>query len=146
MPTTCFSRIASRMTANASSATRPSGVRVIGLVDVDVVDLGAGHEGLDVDRVRALDGDGLDLLVLDDDVVAFADLVTLDLIGGFHDLAGIAIDELPAQAVAGLAVEQMERDALFGGRRREQLNGAGHEREFQVTLPVRAGRHRKTPY
>ena len=53
---------------------------VIGAVEVALVDLIDGHELVDVERVRALDLDGLDLLGLDLDVLALGDFVAATLV------------------------------------------------------------------
>ena len=53
---------------------------VVGRLEIALVDLLARHEALDVDRVGALDLDRVELLVLDEDVGALADLVALDLL------------------------------------------------------------------
>ncbi len=47
---------------------------VIGFVEIDFVDLVARHEALDVDGVRALQRHLVELLVLDQHVVALLDL------------------------------------------------------------------------
>src|SRR5262249_20420264 len=51
---------------------------------------------------------------------------------------------LAAQAVAGGAVEGAEGDALRGGRRREEGDGTGDQRELEVALPVGSGCHYAT--
>ena len=119
---------------------------IIGRVDVDVVDLGAGHEALDVDGVCRLDRDLVDLVLFHDHVFALADLVAFDLVRGIDDLLGLRINQLAAQAIARLAVEEMEGDALLLGRRWVELDGAGDQRELQISLPVGTRRHRKTPH
>jgi hypothetical protein len=119
------------------------GPEVIGRVEEGLVDLAARHEGFDIDRVRALDGDGVDLVLFDQNVFVLGDLVALDLIGGVDLLVGVGIDEAAPQAVAGLAVQEIEGDALLAGRRRVKLDGAGDEGELEKPLPVRAWRHCK---
>ena len=53
---------------------------VIGPLVVALVDLLLGHELVDVDRVRALELDGVDLLGLDLDVLALGELVAAALV------------------------------------------------------------------
>jgi hypothetical protein len=65
--------------------------------------------------VLALDPDLLELLVFNRDVFAAADLQTASDLIGLDDLAGLGVDQLLFQAVAGLLVDAPERD-LFGSR------------------------------
>jgi hypothetical protein len=92
------------------------GGEIVGRVEVGLVDLCARHEALNVDGVIALDLDGFQLLVLDQDVFALADLVALGLVLGLDRLAGLLVDELAADPVAGVAIESAEGDALGRGR------------------------------
>ena len=83
---------------------------VVRRFEVAHIDLLARNEALDVDRMGALDADGFEFLVLDDDVGALPDLVSLDLLVVLDRLAGLRIDELAFDAVSGLPVEGMEAD------------------------------------
>ena len=69
---------------------------VVGRFEIALVDLLARHEALDVDRVRALDPDRFELLVLDENVGALPDLVALDLVLVLDRLAGLGIDDTAA--------------------------------------------------
>jgi len=100
------------------------GGEVVGRVEVKLVDLGARNEALDVDRVITLDLDGLDLLVLQHDVLALADLVTLRLVLRLDRLAGLLVDELAAHAIASVAIERAKRNALGCRRGRIERPGA----------------------
>jgi hypothetical protein len=95
--------MASRMTANASSATLSSGAS-IGAVEVDLSTSAFRHEGLDFDHPGAFDLERFQVRVLDEDVLALADLVALDSIGGINRLLGDRVDQVLFQSIARLAV------------------------------------------
>jgi hypothetical protein len=67
--------------------------------------------------VGALDLDRVELLVLDDQVLALGDLVAAALVLGGDRLAGFLVDELLAQAIAGRLVDLAEGNPLRGRRR-----------------------------
>ena len=91
---------------------------VVGPLVVALVDLLLRHELVDVDGVRALELDRVDLLGLDLDVLALGELVAPSLVVLVDGLAGLLIDHLLAQAVAGLAVDLVEVRLLgLAGRR-----------------------------
>ena len=117
------------------------GREVVGRVEVKLVDLGARHEALDVDGVIALDLDGLELVVLEHDVLALGDLVALGLVLGLDRLAGLLVDELAAHAIAGVAIEGAKRDALGCRRGRVERHRARDERELEIAFPVGPWRH-----
>ena len=73
------------------------------------------------------------------DVGVGVDLVALHdvLVGDF--LAGVGVDLGVFDAVAGLAVDLVERDLLGIRRRRIEGDRTGHERKAQKTLPIGAG-------
>jgi hypothetical protein len=84
-------------------------------------------------------------LGLELDVVAFGDLVALDDVACIYLLAGLRIDLAILDAMAGALVDLMEADLLALGGGREERDRTRDERELEVTLPVRARRHRRTP-
>src|SRR6266446_6474060 len=101
------------------------GVDPIGGVEIDRIDR------VTIDKaVEVADRDIATALVL----VAFDDLIAVD------DLAGLGVDELLRDTVAGLAVQLIEPDALCLGRRRDQVNRAGHQRQAQEPVPA-SSRH-----
>ena len=82
---------------------------VVGAVVVHRVDLFDVDERDDVDSAPALDGDALELLVGDDDELAFADLVSLDGLGALDDsVVTRGRDHLLADRLARLGVERPE--------------------------------------
>jgi hypothetical protein len=109
---------------------------VIGRIEIELIDLLARHEALDVDGMIALDLHRLQLVVLEHDVLALGDLVALGLLLGLHRLAGLLVDELAAHTVASVAVERAKRDPLGGGRGREERDRTRDERELEIAFPV----------
>jgi hypothetical protein len=116
---------------------------VIRLVEVAFVDLREGHEAIDVNRMRAFDLDGLEFVLIDLHVTSLAQLIAAALLFCVHHLAGFLVHHLLAQAVPGLGVDLMKMRLLGLRGRRKQLDRACHQREPQVTFPVRARCHGK---
>ena len=85
---------------------------VIGRIEEALVNVGTRHEAVDVDRVGALDLNRLQLLIFDEEELAFADLVAPGLLGAVDRFAGLLIDKLLAQPVTGTAVDLPERNPL----------------------------------
>src|SRR5262249_52922990 len=80
-----------------------------------------------------------DLLGLEN-VISGADLVSLHLLFSVDALAGVGIDEFAVHAMAGLAIENVKRDALGRRGRGIERDRASHLADFQNALPVRARR------
>ena len=89
--------------------------------------LRARHEAVDLDRVGALDLDGVELFIGDDEVFSLGDLVAAGFVYGADRRAGLLIDELLAQAIAGGLVNLAECDALGRRARRVQCNRTGDQ-------------------
>ena len=87
---------------------------IIRRVEEALVDLLARHETVDLDHMGALDLDGFEFLVLDDQVLPLGDLVAAALVLGADRLTGFLIDELLTQPIAGGLVDLREADALGG--------------------------------
>src|SRR5262249_50790089 len=109
---------------------------VIRPVEIALVDLVPRHESVDVDRVRALDLDRRELVVVDRHVLALADLVAAPLVRGVDRIAALLVDHQLAQAMARPGVDLVEMRLLGLRRRRKELDRAGHEREAKVSFPV----------
>ena len=84
----------------------------------------------------AFDRNGVDLIVLDENVLVLGDLVAAALLAGLDRLARDIVDELLAQPVAGLAVDLAERDTLARRGRGVERDRALDERELEVALPI----------
>ena len=105
---------------------------VIGVVQVDFVDLVLGHELVDVDRALALNRDGFELLGIKLDIVALADLVPFDDVCGIDLITSFGIDLPALDALASVLVELMEAGllALRGGRK--EGDGARNEGQLEI--------------
>ena len=95
---------------------------VIGIVQVDFIDLVLGHELVDVYRALAFDRDGFEFLGIKFDIVALADFVALDDICGIDLVAAFRIDLTVLDAIASFLIELMEADLLALRRGRKQSN------------------------
>jgi hypothetical protein len=113
--------------------------QIIGTDETSGIDLGAVNEFVDLDRPGRFQSHVLELLFGDLDESVGVDLVALDdvLVGDF--LAGVGIDLGVFDAVAGFAIELIERDLLGFRGGRVQRDGTGDERKAQEAFPVRAG-------
>ena len=89
--------------------------------------------------------DLVELAVVDRDIVALGDFIAAHALVALDDFAGFGIDILLLQAMAGLAIEEMERDALARARGGEEGDGTGDKRELQIALPVGPRCHTRTP-
>ena len=88
---------------------------VVRALVIALVDVFLGHEFVNVYGVRAFDLDGLELLWLDLDILAVAELIAATFVLLVDDAAGLFVHHLLAQAVPGLAVDLVEA-SLFGLR------------------------------
>src|SRR5262249_33984891 len=116
---------------------RLTGRHVIGGVEEAPVDLPARHKAVDLDGVGAFDLDRIQLGIIHDEVLALGDLIAAAFIFGGDRFAGLLIDELLAQAIAGRLADLPECDALGGRARRMQRNRTGDQGKFEVAFPVR---------
>ena len=99
------------------------------------------HKTVDVDGVVALDLDRLQLFLFDLDILALLQLIAAALLVAFDDIAGLGIDHLLLQPVAGLLVDHVEAGLLDRGRGRIQRHRAGHQGQFERAFPVGARGH-----
>jgi hypothetical protein len=76
--------------------------------------------------VRAFERDVVEFFVLDQHVLPFLDLITLDAILLIDRIAGVRVHDLIVDAVAGLAVDDVETDALAGAGGGIKRHRAGH--------------------
>ena len=126
-----WARASSRISSTAFG--RPP---VIGRIEKALIDFRAWHKAINVDRVGALDLDRLQLLIFDEEELAFADLVAPSLLGALDRFAGLLIDKLLAQPVAGLAVDLAKRNPFRSRTRGMKRYGAGDEGELEIAFPV----------
>ncbi len=111
---------------------------VVGLVEVDVVDVGAGDERLDFERLVALRDRGGHLVWVDDEILAVLDLKALRL--GFlrHQLFGLAVDEDAVDPVACRRIDRVESDAVGGGGCRIKRYTRCDLSELEEAFPLRS--------
>ena len=95
---------------------------VVGQINVTFIDLVLGNELVDVDGPCALNLDGIELLVFDNEVLALGDLIPSRCVLPRHHVAGFEIHILLLQAIAGLPIDAIETD-LFA-----ELTRLGRER------------------
>src|SRR5215216_6941174 len=129
-------RMASRMSAKGLLSDRLAGRDVIRGVEETLVDLRARHKAVDLDRVGALNLDRFQLGIIDNEELALGDLVAAAFIFGGDRGAGLFIDQLLAQAIAGGLVDLSECDALGGRARRMQCNRTGDQGKLEIAFPV----------
>src|SRR3954469_1036900 len=79
------------------------------------------------DGVRSRDLNCLQLVRLDLDILAVTELVAAALVLLINDVAGLLVDHLLAQPVAGLAVDLVKAGLLGLAGRRIERDLAGHE-------------------
>ena len=91
---------------------RRIGRDVIRSIKVSLVDLLPRHESVDLDDMGAFDFYLLEFFVLNHEILVFADFVSPALLLGQHGLTCFFVDQLLAQAMAGLLVDLPERDPL----------------------------------
>ena len=68
-------------------------------------------------------------------VLALADFVPFDDVGGVHLVGGFGIDLPVLDAIAGIFVDLMEADLFSLGGRRKQRDGARDEGQLEVAFP-----------
>src|SRR5215468_4586702 len=83
---------------------------VVRRVDIALVDLAPRNELVDVDGARAFKLNALELLVFDDEILAFADLIASRSVLPRNDLASLGIHVLSLQTVSGLPIDAIETD------------------------------------
>jgi hypothetical protein len=111
---------------------------VIGLVEIPLVDVGSRHERVYINCMSALDLEGLQLVLVDFDVLSFGQLISAALVLRFNDLASLFVDQLLTQPVPGLRVYLMKMGLLGQRSSRKKLDRTGDERQAEITVPVGA--------
>ena len=114
---------------------------VIGIVEIELVDLLARHELVDLDRALALDRDRFQLFRLELEVLALADLVALDDVGRLDLVAGVGIDLAILDAMAGVLVELVEADLFALAGRGKERDRARDQGQLQIAFPIRTRGH-----
>jgi len=92
-----------------------AGGEVVGAVEVDRLDPVEVDEFGDLDRLGAAGRDLVELVRLDDHVLASVEFVALDDVGAVDFLAGALVDAAVADAVGGAALQLVEVDGVILG-------------------------------
>ena len=119
------------------------GCEVVGAVEVDGVDVLELDEAQDRDRLRAGQRDGLEIGLLDEDVLALGELPALDELVGLDVALVHGAPPLLLDRRAALAMERAERDVLPLGRQGEP-NRDVDEAEADRSVPD--GPHEKSQF
>src|SRR6516165_4870776 len=114
---------------------------VVRRVDVTLIDFIFWNELVDIYGPRALDLNGLYLLILNNHVLSLGDLVAAHRLVPRDHLASFGIDVLLFQSVARFPVNPIETHLFAHRRGRIERNGARDQRKPKVPLPVRTRRH-----
>src|SRR5215831_13012757 len=114
---------------------------VVRRVDVTLIDLILWNELVNIDGPRALDLNGLYLLILNNHVMALCDLIATHHVIPRDDFSSFGIDVLLFQSIARFPVDPIETHFFAQGRGWIERNGARDQRKPKVALPVRARRH-----
>src|SRR5262249_29025610 len=118
---------------------------VVRRINIALVDFAFRHELIDVDGVRAFDLNGVELVVLNDEILTFGDLIPPRNVLPGHYLACFEIHVLLFQSVASLPIEAIETDFFAEGRGRIKGNRTRNEGQPEVALPIGARGHFDTP-
>src|SRR5713226_8943727 len=95
---------------------------VMGAVQVEFIYLLLGHKLVNVDGALALDCDGFEFFGIEFDVLALADLVAFDDVGGLDLVPALGINLAILDTVAGVLIDLMEADLLALRRSRKEGN------------------------
>jgi hypothetical protein len=99
-----------------------AGGYVVRFVEIALIDLGSRNEAVDVDGVRALDLDCLQLVLLDLHILPFAQFVTAAFLVAVDGFARVLVNHLLPKPIAGLFVDLMKVRLLRLRRGREELD------------------------
>ena len=87
----------------------------------------------------------VELVLVEQHVLALGDLEALDQVGPRDLLAGAGVDGLHLDAVVGLGIDQVEADGLRLAGRRPQGDRAGHQRQTKMPFPRWTRSHLRSP-
>src|SRR5215471_11703213 len=116
-------------------------IRAVRRVDIALVDLALRNELVDVDGPRAFKLNGFELLVFDDEMLAFADLIPSRSVLPRDDLASLGIHVLLPPPMSGLPIDAVETNFFPQRRGGVESDWTGNEGKSKVPLPIRARGH-----
>jgi len=103
------------------------------------------HELDEIDGPSALELDALDLLWVEEDVMAFRDLISLDDLVAVH--RAYSWNHLfISDALSARLVDLVELDLCTALGRREKLDGNRNQRKPDLSSPDRTRSHRHSPF
>ena len=107
---------------------------VEGVVPVQPIDLVFVDEAVDTDGSGGLQLHLVEVVVIEQDILVLRHLIALDQIRAL-DGAGVRVGGHHPDAVVGVGIDQMETDVGGGRGRGVEGDRAGHQRQFQMSLP-----------
>jgi hypothetical protein len=113
---------------------------VVRRINIALVDLALRNE-LVKNGSRAFNLNGLELLVLDKEILAFADLIPSRSVLPRDDLASLGIHILLLQPVSGFPIDAIEADFFPQRRGRVESDWTGNQGKPKVALPIRTRGH-----
>src|SRR5690554_3569683 len=87
------------------------GQQIVRLVEIRQFDPAARNERIYLERLVTLWNRGCNLLGFENDVFSLTSLIAFDLVILVHRLVGFGIRVYPAQAMARLAIDKMQRNS-----------------------------------
>ena len=115
--------------------------QIVGAIVPDPADRIVRHKAVDVDRMGALQSDGVEFLVLKRHILVGAGLIPLDLVILLDWSPRLSIDIAALDAISGGPVQHVEADSFTFSDRRHHGHRTGHQGKLQIALPEGMWRH-----
>ncbi len=110
---------------------------VVRRFEIELVDLVARHEMVEIDDVPGFAAECLQLVLTHHDVARLLEFVAFDERVGRDDIAALGVDELLGHRIAGPRTQHVELDPLAIACRGCQTDRARHQRHAQEPVPYR---------
>ena len=107
----------------------------MGLIEPDPVDARGGRKGLDIDRSRAFEAQGVKLFIFKQHVIVFAARITLRRVIFANRRPGDRVDILADDPIAGVSIKDVEANFFAFSRGRRHRDRTGHKRKLQIAFP-----------
>src|SRR5690606_4977583 len=112
------------------------GGEIVRTVEEKGIDVAAGNEGLQFERLVAFGNCRLDLVRLQNDVFVARHLITLDDILAVDVAAGIGVHHLPVDPVSRFAIDDVKAHPIRGRSGRIERDLATQFADLEVAFPV----------